>query len=373
MKKRTFIILVIILGILVGAGAVVMHFQTPRQPAVAMGSPLLQSLPANDIVSIKFDGVGSPVTLNHMGDEWVVQERFGYPADFKRITDLVHDLKDAKVGRMFVASEADLKRLSLKSPDHKEALDGEKAMRVRMLDGQGEVVLDLSVGDTRTRGEEKLPDGQFVRLGDDPRVYLIDQPLTAYLTGPAEWVAQTPVAVEGDEVQEVRCLGPDPKSLRFAFVRPDKDKPFEMTHPKVSKKIKHTALNRLTSALSSLKISDVTDPSTMPQAVKAGVSPCLIYTLFNGMVYRVYPGNDCPEGLCYVRFEVDYQPPGPDNGQVNEEKESRKPDPRETAKKAEEENLRLHPWVFIIPKWQHKAFITHLDELVETQKGEGKG
>lgn len=377
MKRKTFIILMIILGILVATGALLMRLKTPKQPTVAMGSPLLDALPANEVVSIKFDGAGLPVTLTRKGNQWVVEERFEYPADFERITDFVRNLKDAKVGRMFGASEEALKRLSLKSPDLKGVPDEDKAMRVRMYDAQGGVVLDLSVGNTRTRGEEKLPDGQFVRLGEDSQVYLIDQTLTAYLTGPAEWVAKTPVNVEADDVREIRCMSPEGETLRFAFARPGKGKPFERVYPENNRKIKRSSLNRLTNALSSINISDVTDPSATPQAVKPGVSPCLIYRLFNGMIYRVYPGNECPKpGVCYVRFEVDYHSPPrsrEDETGKAEEKTGQKPEPEQMEKKAREANDRLSPWVFVIPKWQHKAFITRMDELMEGQEGKGKG
>jgi hypothetical protein len=33
-------------------------------------------------------------------------------------------------------------------------------------------------------------------------------------------------------------------------------------------------------------------------------------------------------------------------------------------------NGRLSPWSFVVPEWQHQAFFTTLDELLEDEKKE---
>ena len=374
MKKKTFILLVVILCVLVGAGALVMHLKSPRAPSVSMGSPLLDELPVNDIVSIEIDGVASPVTLKKKEKAWIVEERFDYPADFSKMTDLVRTLKDVEVGRMFVATEADLKRLSLKSPDEKGVSDGERAMRVRMRNKDGALLMALLVGDTRTRGDSKLPDGQFVVLGDEPNVYLIDETLTAFMTGPSEWLAKQPVKVAAEGVRRIRCVAPDGKTDRFIFERPGKGKPFELITPKTPENIKEPSLNRLADALSSIKISDVADPSNIPEGVKSGVSPVLIYTLFNGMTYRVYPGKSCSDATpCYVRFEVSYASPEAGEPKETDKKADEETKPEALKKSAREKNEQLKPWVFMIPEWQHKAFITHLKKLLDAKEGKEKG
>ena len=39
--------------------------------------------------------------------------------------------------------------------------------------------------------------------------------------------------------------------------------------------------------------------------------------------------------------------------------------PEEYALDAQKMNERLSPWIYVIPKWQHEAFITDLDQLLE--------
>jgi len=42
------------------------------------------------------------------------------------------------------------------------------------------------------------------------------------------------------------------------------------------------------------------------------------------------------------------------------------------ALEAKQENDRLSPWVYVIPKWQQEAFITDPQGLVEKPDKEGK-
>jgi hypothetical protein len=117
---------------------------------------------------------------------------------------------------------------------------------------------------------------------------------------------------------------------------------------------------------------DVEDPSAPPEASQKKTSPLLEYQLFNGLTYRIYPGKACSETMpCYLRIEVDYLKPRPVKEEKLEKASSGKKKPaaeiseEELAAKATGENARVSPWVFVIPEWQHNAFFTNLDQLLE--------
>ena len=250
-----------------------------------------------------------------------------------------------------------------------------------MKDKEGKPVMGILLGKTRIKGKEKkMPDGQYVMLSKDPEIYLIDTILTSFETGPSAWLEKSPVKVDTKEIQSISCMGPGGKPVRYRFERAGKDKDFELIDPSTNQKIKKSSLNRLSKALSSLQIEDVANPSAPPQSIEEKASPLLKYHLFNGLTYNIYIGKTCSGTTpCYLRIEVDYQKPGPVEGEKAEPTSSgKKASPSEKSQEelaaaAAEQNARVSPWVYVIPEWQHNAFFTSLDMLLEKKAEKAKG
>ncbi|MFO7598908.1 MAG: DUF4340 domain-containing protein, partial [Candidatus Desulfacyla sp.] len=221
MKPKTLVILLVILVVLAGAGALLIHSRDTRSSSGEMGAYLLEKLPVNDIASIVIKTPTSAVSLKRAADFWIVEERFGYPADFAKLSLFVRTLKEVKVGRKFDASDKVLKRLSIKSPEDADALDEEKGTRVRMTDAKGNLLLDMVLGKTRAKDPQKgPPDGRYVRVGEAPEIYLIDKVLSSFEGGAAEWLEKSPVRVDAGEIQKIACLGPGETPVRYLFERP---------------------------------------------------------------------------------------------------------------------------------------------------------
>jgi len=372
MKIKTLVILLIVLGVLAGAGALIIHLQNSSSSPGEMGAYLIEQLPANEVTSIVIETPADTVSLMKKGNSWVVKERFGYPADFSKISDLVRTLKQVKVGRRFESSEEILERLSLKSPNDTEIPEDVRGTWIRMKDKEEKPVLGILLGKTRMKGKEKkMPDGQYVMLSKGPEIYLIDTILSSFETGPSSWLAKSPVKVDAKEVKSISCTGPAGKSVRYRFERAGKGKDFELIDPSTSQDIKQSSLNRLSNALSSLQIKDVENPSAPSKSIEKETSPLLEYHLFNGLTYRVYPGKTCSGTKpCYLRIGVDYQRPGPVKGEKAQAASSKKKAPatekseEELTAEATKENAHVSPWVYVIPEWQHNAFFTSLDQLL---------
>jgi hypothetical protein len=381
MKPKTLVILLVILAILAGGGAFLIHSRAMRSSPGEIGAYLIEELPANEIASIVIETPTDAVSLKKTADFWIVEERFGYPADFGRISDLVKTLKEVKVGRKFDASENVLKRLAMKSPDDVDAPKEEKGTRIRMTDQAGKPVLGMVLGKTRSRDHQKgPPDGQYVRLSEAPDVCLIDKILSPFESGPAEWLEKSPVRIDAGEIRKITCLWPGETSVRYAFERPVKGKDFVLIDPSTDRNIKTSSLNRLSNALSSLKIEDVEPASAASDAMEEDASVRLDYTLFDGRVYHVHTAKTCPEALpCRIRLGVGEELPtgqeaGADQTAETEEKASPgiKSEEATAVVTATAENERLRHWVFTIPEWQHQAFFTDLEKLLE-EKAEQKG
>ena len=376
MKIKTLGILLVVLILLAVAGTLVVRHKAPKQTTEMMGSPLLEQLPPNKIVSITIKGAEGAVHLVKKGDKWVVKDRYLYPADFSRISDFVRKLKDVKVGRWFESSEDTIKRLGLKDPDDTVTPKEEKGIRV-YLRGEGEIPLaNILLGKIRMRGAERpLPDGQYVVAGEKSKIYLIDKHFPYLDERPAAWLEKTPIKVEAKEIMKILCLNADGKEVRYTLERPEKGKDLRPLNLPAGSKVKKSARDRLAQALSFLQIGDVMDPSATPESIGMEISSRMEYYLFNGMIYRLYPGTARSESdQCLLKIEVDYQrPPGEKDERAKDgskqEDAGTEKRPKEYDLEARQLNERLGPWLYVISKWQHDVFVTDLAQLLEKSDG----
>lgn len=359
MNKKTLFILLVVLAVLAGVGrSILMRNSGAPVGTDAMGALLFEALPANEIASIVIERPGDSVMLVRNQTGWMVENRFGYPADFSKITDLVRKMKQTKVGRKFPATEPISKRLSLMPPNHRESAETEKGTRIQMKDKNNAVVVDFLLGKTRKREEKGIPDSQFVMAVGGQDIYLVDQIFSSFETAAPQWLKKSPVTVAQDDIQKIACTGPD-GAVRYTFERPEKGKDFALVSPPTKRAIKQSALNRLAGALTGLEIEDVADPSSTPESLTKGISPRLDYTLFDGITYHVYPGLTCSPGIpCYLRLQVDYNSPTPGKAKSDDA----------LTVKAREMNGRLSPWVFVVPERQHQPFFTTLGGMLENEK-----
>ena len=375
MKIKTLVILLVILAVLAGAGTLIIRMKAPGPLDRRLGSPLLENLPVNKILSIIIKSPGKAVSLVKKTDHWVVENRFDYPADFSKIIGLVRKLKEAKVGRQFEPSEDILKRLSLKDPDDPGAREAEKGIRIHLKGEKNQPFADILLGKTReTGGEAAFPDGHYVILGQGPEIYLIDKHFASFDKEPAAWLNKELVRVKTNDIRKISCLSADGKILLYRFERPQKGKEFQPIIFPTGSKLNPSALNRLAGALSSLRMEDVIHPSTTEKPIDMEIIARFEYQLFDGTLYRVFVGKACSETeSCQVKLDVDYhQPAGATNEPIKDESSTKEEagsekTPEESAYEAKQLNERLSPWVFIIPKRQHDAFITDLNQLLEKQ------
>jgi len=373
MKTKTLVILLIIMGGLAAAGTLMVRLNAPDRSGDKLGAPLLEEFPANKITWITIKGPESSVTLEKKADRWVVPSRFDYPADFSKIIDLVRDLKEAKIGRQFEASEETLDRLSLKDPENAQARRESKGIRIQLKGENNASIASLLLGKTRDSGTEtRFPDGRYVTRGEERTVYLVDKPFSSFGPEAPGWLDKTPVEAAADDVKRVSCLRADGRATWYTLERPEKGKDLEPVSFSVSEKADSSALDRVAGALSSLRIEDVVNRAEAPEFMEKAMDTKLEYLLFSGMIYRVYLGKVCSEAeSCYLKLDVDYQKPsihekaGGEKESAEKEAASPVKTPEEYALDAKQLNERLSPWIYKIPKWQHGAFITSRDELLE--------
>ncbi len=374
MRLRTLVILLVILGILSGVGSWVFWQRAPKARQ-ELGRPLMGALPAAEITAIDVIDSAGRVSLRQEAEQWVVEERFRYPADFGRIRDLVRRLKDAKIGRQFEATAEVRARLSLKDPTDETAAAGETGILLRFMGDQGKILDGLILGKTRkSAAEDGLVAGQYVMRAEGPVVYLIDQHFMGTKADPVLWLNKTLLQVPAGDIQKITAVN-GRGNPEFVLWRAERGKELELRFPAASPRpLNRASVNRLAGALASLRLEDVAgqESASGPMGVEDG--PYLVFYTFEGTLYRVYPQSACEQD-CHLRLEVDYQAPdtqaAPASGEAEATSSSSAPEAtpgqQALALEAERLNASLSPWVFRIPQWQHEALATHLEGLLEKE------
>ncbi|HOO89472.1 MAG TPA: DUF4340 domain-containing protein [Syntrophales bacterium] len=359
MKMRTLVILLLVLGLLAGASALLLfHSGWSPQTAKVQGDRLLEELPVNEVAFLTVASSHNTTTVAKKEDGWIVKERSSYPADFGKIVNLVRALKETTIRRQFTGSDETLRRLALKDPDDPAAADTEKGLLLILKDQKQKILvsilLDRQQKDHYT-GQE-VP-GRYVRLSNDSTVYLIDERFITVSEDPKTWLDSFLFKVHPEEIKSISCISTSDDTILYRFARSEKEEKLQaVAGTLASKPINQLSLNKLTTSLQSMKIVDVVQPTT--DSVTAVQFPYRFdYELFNGTTYRIYLGkeNPIPEP-CELRLTVEYNRP--------QSGKELAPASDETAIEAKKLNERMSHWLYLVSSSQYRTFMTDPDQLV---------
>src|SRR5687768_5761167 len=196
MNRKQFFLLVIALAILGGVGMALFwqDMDDYRASGSKIGAKLLPGLKVADVALIELRDAKSGVTLLRKENHWVVQEREGYPADFKAISDLIIKLSDLKITQADSIGESLLPRVELVVPGKG---DGSGTL-VELKDAAGKTLQAVVLGRTVLKKDpgnplpaaaDGVPAGRYVRvLSGKEQVVVVSDPLTNAAAQPGRWL-----------------------------------------------------------------------------------------------------------------------------------------------------------------------------------------
>jgi hypothetical protein len=196
MNRKQFLFLMLAVVVLGGIG-LAMFWQdiaAYRTAGSKIGGKLLPDLKIAELAQVDLRDAKNHVTLSRKQDHWVVQERDGYPADFKAISDLVIKLADVKIVQADTVGESLLPRVELVEPGKGEGAgtlvelkdSGGKTLAAVVL---GKVVLKKDPGNPLPSAQNGVPAARYVRvLGGKDQVVVVSDPLSAAEAQPGRWL-----------------------------------------------------------------------------------------------------------------------------------------------------------------------------------------
>ena len=336
MKAKTLLILIGVFICISFVTALVIKHRGVTRYRKGVGTHIFSGIPWNKVCEIDIKGIEQNVTLVKDRGAWRVKEYYNYLADFSQISDLVEKLKGISIGQTFKADSSVLKRLMLIDPEDPKAKDTYKGKALILKDRHGRLIKKIIFGKAMQQQETGIPAGQYIRFADEDTVYLIGEYLTSLTQGPREWIRLEILNIRPLDIKKI--VGYEEGKEVYVLEKDKGKKEFRLKKgpDEVKKKIR-----RIKDGINYLTIEGVVDPKKASNLDAFGISEknYVQYELFNGMIYKVYPGKKCGKEKCHIKLEIAYK--GTD---------------KVLSKKAETQRRLLSAWIFEVSKWRHDSF-----------------
>ena len=319
----------LILLVLLVAGAAVYLVSTGKSKinsAESIGSPILPGLyeALNEVDALHFTGPGNKVitTLRRAEENWVVDERNGYPADIAKIRSVVLALAEAKIMEQKTSNKELYSKLGVESVDLSDA--GGVQVGVHY----GDHAQALIVG----KPGPQINKNRYVRRADDAASWLVDRKLDVQYDV-THWLRKDILSVEPAEVAAVTIMLSDGSNLDIKNDNSEENNFIVTNLSDPSAQVIDAELHQVTNALSSFQLLDVMDEEKFGEHDSTMV---VVYQLKSGASIK-FSGYEVDKDH-FVSIEVDISD--------SSEESSAEQDVQTFVRELQE---RTAGWVFKIP------------------------
>jgi len=346
MSNRNLGILAIVAAIMV-SWAVGQSRLSNRSTGEPSGpSYLIQGLDPSQIDSIVIGHGDGAVTIQRREQQFRVVNEADYPADPKRITDLITKCLDLKPLDSYTSTP--------QTHEDREVTEEKAHGVVKFLKADGAVLTGVIIGKALEGGQNT-----YVRLASQDTVYLAES--APYIrTTAIDYVNQEIASVEREDVNSVTVTTPDGS---YALRNTDGDGVIMVSIPD-DKKLKDSDAKSVLGALSSLRFDDVNTPSAVGELRFDYRYVC---RLDDSTEYRLQIARK--DGKAYLTCEAEFTDKTPVTmkpGQVESQEELKKKEAKlQAQERAQRFTLRHKGWVYQIPEWKANYLTKRQADLME--------
>ena len=372
MNRKQFLFLVLAVLVLGGAGIALFWQQIAdyRASGARIGAKLLPNFKVADVAQIELRDARSHVTLTRKENRWVVQERNGYPADFKAISDLIIKLADLKVVQSETIGESLLPRVELVVPGKGEGA----GTQVELKDTSGKTlanvvlgrkVLKKDPGNPLPSAQDGVPAGRYIRIIDGKdRVVVVSDPLNVAEAKPGRWLDK-----EFFKADRIRTLAVDgERGQQWKITR---DVEWGQWKFAGAGDLDASAAVGAVNALGNLTFEDV---ALDAKAEDQGAPVTVTAETFDNLVYTLRAAKRKTGEEYLVTVSVSGEPPParkPEKDEKAEERERRDKDFAESRKRLEARIARekgLAQWTYVVEAKQLQPLLRTRSEMTAQRK-----
>jgi hypothetical protein len=339
---------------------------------------IFQDFPLNDVAHVRIKQADAELNLVKNDDQWTVQERWNYPANFSDIGDLLRKMWELKSVRTHKVGPSQFGRLELLPPE--QGANSGTLMEFKGKDGKALHSLLLGKKEMRESGQAspmgggESPVGRYIALPQNPEnVWVVSETFGDAEARPERWLSKDFFKVE--KLRSIAVAHPEPERS-WKLVREKEGGDLELADKKEGEPFEKNKAYSAGHALSYPSFDDVVDPATELQ------NPILAtIETFDGFVYDIKLAPKADANANYllkmaVTANINKQrAPGAD--EQPEEKERLDQEFQDRVKKLEEklkQESNYQQWTYVVSKWTIDPILKerkdyHADEKTAEPEG----
>src|SRR6266446_4580916 len=359
MKRKQVYLLLGIALLLVIAGTIFQMRQSSTWKGESSDRQIYSNLAVNDVTKVRVQAGKENLSLQTSGDGWQVAERYGYPADFAKIRELLRSIWELKYVRALEVGPSQFGRLQLLPPGQGD----QSGTEIELVGTGDKKIATLILGKRPSTNESALGSGRFASNPDKKdHGYLIDETFASLdPLNPSTWLNKQFI-----DTQKLRSVvrGSVGNASGWKVSRKDEHADWELQDVAANESLEKENANPLSSL--SISLQDVR-PENSPVS-ETGLQQPLEVELetFEGFHYRLEIGGAGPEQTHFLRVKVTANLPQAGTPGANET-------PEEKTKKNDEFNQQLEQWKTRLAneqKLEHWVFLVSdwsLDPLLKAK------
>jgi len=345
-----------------------------------MGQRILGDLDLNALNTV------ARVTIRHgtnelnlvrQNEQWTVQQRGGYPANFSEVSETLRKLWDLKVVQPVRIGPSQLARLEL-TP----SAGTNSATVVELKDKEDKTIRAVTLGKKHMRqssspspfgGDEGWPDGRYVMLADKAEtVSLVAETFSNLEPKAEQWLNKDFFKVE--KTKSIAVTYPVATNS-WKLTRETETGEWRLVDAQPHEKLDTSKTSSLANALSWPSFNDVVID---PRAEVTGLEQPTVAVLetFDNFTYTVKIGNKSGEDAYYMAVTVAADIPQQRQAPADEKAEDKEKLDQEFKEKTEKLNEKLKqekalaPWTFLVSKWTFDSLLKERHTLMAEKKDE---
>jgi hypothetical protein len=343
MNNKKLAILGIIAAVMLLWAVIQSQVSNNAQSASKGLSYLVSGVNVDEIDSIAVKADKDTLTFKRQADGFVVVNKDGYPAETKKINELMTDCLGIEVSQMVTDNPVNHQDLGVTEDKAKTV--------VTFIKPDASVLLEIIIGNTKENGQ-----GTYIRLASSNKVYeSTDIPFVD--TDAANYVKKQLTALIRRDIEEVSFSSPNGKYVLKPLTDSDEVKLVDIP---VGKELKQSEAKNVFTALSSLDFADV-----MKNPGDLKFDRQYICKLFNSTEFTFNIASK--EGKTYVSCLAVFTEGRPETIKKDETPEQLKEKEGKLLldDKADDFTKRHMGWVYEIPAYKAKYLTTELSGLLE--------